>query len=773
MAITKPAGAGRGALPAELTSFVGRRRELAETRRLLASSRLLTLTGVGGVGKTRLALRMAAEVRRTFPDGVWFVELAALHDPQLLAAHGGQHARAAPGLGRPGGRPRGSTWRHKQLLVVLDNCEHLTDACAVLASKLLAAAPGPAHPRDQPARARRGGRADPLGAAAVHATGLGSPGRRRHSLRVGAAVPGPRRGGGARVRDQRRATGRRWSRCAGRLDGIPLAIELAAVWLRILSPAQILDRLEDRFRLLTSGRPAATGPAAGAGRHRGLELRPLLAGRAADVGPAVGVLRRVRPRGRRGGLLRRRHRARRGAQPGREPGEQVDHRPHRRTEHTSRLVPHARDHQAVRRRAARRRRPGARVAGRGTATTTGRWPRSLRPRASARARPTGSSGSGASTTTSGAALEFCLAEPRRGRGRVRHRRADLELLVRRVPARGLSLPHPGARRWPPSRRATRAYGTVGRELSGHVRRATSSRTPRCWPSAHEIAARLDDDAAAGAHQGVPGTGHALPGRPHRARSTCWSRPAGSSGRSRDPLGEFDTLILLTAATFFLDDPRADEFSRQALALAEQHGAQSSTAYALWSVGIAKWRAGDFDEGDPVAAEVGPAVPADARPDRHQLRRPGAVLVCRVRRARRAGGAAARRVPGRLADQRGEGRRDDRLQRRSTSGPPTRCGRGLRRVRDDQRSSRRSRRVRRTRSTRPSRSRSGRTTTRMPRATASAGTRAGAAGGLTRREREIAGLLGRGPEQQGDRGPARHLPAHGRDARRPRPQQARA
>src|SRR5215210_3137662 len=84
MTSSKPTATGRGALPAEMTSFVGRRRELAETRRLLASSRLLTLTGPGGVGKTRLALRMATEVRRTFPDGVWFVELAALHDPQLL-----------------------------------------------------------------------------------------------------------------------------------------------------------------------------------------------------------------------------------------------------------------------------------------------------------------------------------------------------------------------------------------------------------------------------------------------------------------------------------------------------------------------------------------------------------------------------------------------------------------------------------------------------------------------------------------------------------------
>ena len=78
---TRSAAAGRGALPAELTTFVGRRRELRDARRLLGITRTLTLTGPGGVGKTRLAMRVAAEVRRTFPDGVWFVELAALRDP--------------------------------------------------------------------------------------------------------------------------------------------------------------------------------------------------------------------------------------------------------------------------------------------------------------------------------------------------------------------------------------------------------------------------------------------------------------------------------------------------------------------------------------------------------------------------------------------------------------------------------------------------------------------------------------------------------------------
>ncbi len=141
MATTKSATSGRGALPTELTSFVGRRSELADTRTLLANSRMLTLTGVGGVGKTRLALRMASEVRRTFPDGVWFVELAALNDP-LLLPHTVANTLELRMLSADPAADLAAYLEEKQLLVVLDNCEHLTDACAVLASKLLAAAPG-------------------------------------------------------------------------------------------------------------------------------------------------------------------------------------------------------------------------------------------------------------------------------------------------------------------------------------------------------------------------------------------------------------------------------------------------------------------------------------------------------------------------------------------------------------------------------------------------------------------------------------------------------
>ena len=233
---------------------MGRRHELAETRRLLASSRILTLTGVGGVGKTRLALRMAAEVRRTFPDGVWFVELASLHDPQLVP-HTVANTLELRQVSADPAADLAAYLEAQQLLVVLDNCEHLTDACAVLASKLLAAAPGLrilATSRHvlgvegeqilsvPPLSTRT---SEVLAGDATHYESV-----RLFLERATAVAPG------FEITDLNRAAVVEVCR---RLDGIPLAIELAAVWLRILSPVQILERLEDRFRLLSSGRPAA------------------------------------------------------------------------------------------------------------------------------------------------------------------------------------------------------------------------------------------------------------------------------------------------------------------------------------------------------------------------------------------------------------------------------------------------------------------------------------------------------------------------------------
>src|SRR5215472_17458610 len=131
-----------GNLPAELTSFVGRRGELAEVKRLLAVSRLLTLTGFGGVGITRLALRAAAGLRGAFRDGVWLVQLDQLRDQALVT----QAVAGMLGLqDRAGYAPAATLAEYlagRQLLLVLDNCEHLVDAAAELADQLLRAAGG-------------------------------------------------------------------------------------------------------------------------------------------------------------------------------------------------------------------------------------------------------------------------------------------------------------------------------------------------------------------------------------------------------------------------------------------------------------------------------------------------------------------------------------------------------------------------------------------------------------------------------------------------------
>ena len=248
-----------GNLPAELTSFVGRRGELAEVRRLLAGSRLVTLTGVGGVGKTRLALRAAAGLRRAFRDGVWLVRLDQLRDEALVA----QAVAGALGLqDRAGYAPAASLAEYlagRQLLLVLDNCEHLVDAVAKLADLLLREAAGlrvlatsrealtidgemvlPVPPLSAPEAGR------PLAAAELGvfpAAGL-------FAERAAQVVPG------FAVTEANAAA---VAGICGRLEGLPLAIELAAARLPVLSPEQIEARLGDRLGLLTRGgrtRPA-------------------------------------------------------------------------------------------------------------------------------------------------------------------------------------------------------------------------------------------------------------------------------------------------------------------------------------------------------------------------------------------------------------------------------------------------------------------------------------------------------------------------------------
>jgi non-specific serine/threonine protein kinase len=241
----------KGNLPAEVTSFVGRRREVAEAKRLLRRWRLLTLTGVAGVGKTRLALRVAGQMRETFPDGVWLVELAALTDDKLLtetvAGVFGIHVQSA----RPLMDGLADYLQDKQLLLVLDNCEHLVEACAMLVDELLAAAPG--------LRVLITSR-QTLGSAGEHllevaplpVTDLSqatrrltrSPAVRLFIERATTALPGFKING---------VDLETIARICERLDGIPLAIELAAVRVRGLSLQQILDRLHDYLEFLAEG----------------------------------------------------------------------------------------------------------------------------------------------------------------------------------------------------------------------------------------------------------------------------------------------------------------------------------------------------------------------------------------------------------------------------------------------------------------------------------------------------------------------------------------
>ncbi|WP_441247272.1 ATP-binding protein [Kitasatospora sp. McL0602] len=237
-AATAAAAAPR--LPAELTSFVGRTSELASLARLLTASRLVTVTGPGGVGKTRLALRAAAEAETAgaFPDGVRLVEVSAVQYG-LLLGHAVQEAlRLTDSTARPPLDVLTERLADRQLLIVLDGCEHLVEACAELTDALLRAAPG--------VRVLATSR-ESLQAAGEHllpVTPLPVPEAvELFTDRATAVLPD--------FEPAQRAP--EIELLCRRLDGIPLAVELAAGRLRSLSVEQITLRLDDRFQLLTGG----------------------------------------------------------------------------------------------------------------------------------------------------------------------------------------------------------------------------------------------------------------------------------------------------------------------------------------------------------------------------------------------------------------------------------------------------------------------------------------------------------------------------------------
>src|SRR6266568_3642024 len=246
-----------GNLPAEATSFIGRRHELAELKRKLTTARLVSLVGPGGVGKTRLAIRIASDLGRGFAAGAWLVALAEVRDAGLVA----NAAVAALDL-----RDQAATepmqilvsyLQDKELLLVLDNCEHLVEAAAQLVAEVLRTAPA--------VRVITTSR-EPLQVLGEHVVPVpplelppGDETVALSQLRQNEAVMlfterAAAASGTFELTDSNQAAVVHLCR---RLDGLPLAIELAAVRTRVLTAEQILERLTDRFALLTGGSRAA------------------------------------------------------------------------------------------------------------------------------------------------------------------------------------------------------------------------------------------------------------------------------------------------------------------------------------------------------------------------------------------------------------------------------------------------------------------------------------------------------------------------------------
>lgn len=245
-------------LPVQLTSFIGRERELAEVKRLLGSTRLLTLTGSGGTGKTRLSLQVGAESLEQYHDGVWFVEFGTIEDAALVieAVAGALDLRQEPE--RSLVATLSGFLRNKQLLLIFDNCEHVVAACARLAETLL---------RSCPQLRILASSREPLSIAGETAWPLPPLSLPNHWRDLGDGPDAFERlseyeavrlfiDRATLARPAFQATNENIvtiAQICWRLDGIALAIELAAARIRVLTLRQIVERLDDRFHLLTTG----------------------------------------------------------------------------------------------------------------------------------------------------------------------------------------------------------------------------------------------------------------------------------------------------------------------------------------------------------------------------------------------------------------------------------------------------------------------------------------------------------------------------------------
>ncbi len=251
--MTSAAPPAPGNLPAEPNSFIGRERDLSELALLVSDVRALTLCGPGGIGKTRLAVRLACDLVPEFPDGAWLVELADTADADLLP----RRVAATFGIREEQGRPLIATLaealRARRLLLILDTCEHIVDACAELVQQLLASCPSlrVIATSREPLRVRGETvwRVPPLSVPAGFDPESLTDLARHEALQLFAERASAAWSGFALGRDNAAAV----ARLCLTLDGMPLAIELAAARVRALSVEQIASRLDDRFRLLASG----------------------------------------------------------------------------------------------------------------------------------------------------------------------------------------------------------------------------------------------------------------------------------------------------------------------------------------------------------------------------------------------------------------------------------------------------------------------------------------------------------------------------------------
>jgi predicted ATPase/DNA-binding winged helix-turn-helix (wHTH) protein len=244
-------------LPEQVASFIGRERELGELRQLLARSRLVTLVGVGGVGKTQLGLRAASNVVEAFPDGVWFVELAPISDAALLPNAMTHALGVSAGSRRSHEDALQEFLRARQLLLLIDNCEHLIEACARLTHQLLVQCP------QVKVLATSREAMGVLGEVTFAVQPLAVPDPTSFGLNPASPQTASENESVRLFIDRARSARPDFTISTAnvaaiaeicfRLDGIPLAIELAAARAKALGPQEILSRLDDRFRLLTGG----------------------------------------------------------------------------------------------------------------------------------------------------------------------------------------------------------------------------------------------------------------------------------------------------------------------------------------------------------------------------------------------------------------------------------------------------------------------------------------------------------------------------------------